>query len=37
MVFPATRTQTAETPTARIHTVLNWSEELRRRVPVEKR
>jgi Tol biopolymer transport system component len=37
MVFPATRTQTAETPTARIHTVLNWFEELKRRVPVEQR
>ena len=37
MVFPATRTQTAETPTPRIHTVLNWFEELKRRVPVEER
>ena len=37
MVFPATRTQAAETPTARIHTVLNWFEELKRRVPTETR
>ena len=37
MVFPASRTQAADAPTARIHTVLNWFEELRRRVPVEPR
>jgi serine/threonine-protein kinase len=33
MVFPAARTQTTAPPTARIHTVLNWFEELKARVP----
>jgi serine/threonine-protein kinase len=37
MVFPASRTQSADAPTARIHAVLNWFEELKRRVPAEQR
>lgn len=35
MVFPAAQTRAAAPATAQIHTVLNWVEELKARVPVK--
>jgi serine/threonine-protein kinase len=37
MVFPAERGQNAAPPAPRIHTVMNWTEELKARVPTKAR